>query len=450
MQMKPNKIHKTAYNKLRKKPDKKYFCKAPFTALRFHRNGGVQICCHHIDFWYLSKNNLKDIWFGKELQNMRKNMKKYRIPEACGFCAAPYYSGDYTNVAALSFDYLAPNANGYPVLMDFSLENTCNLQCIMCDASLSSSIQKEKNYVAKPKEFIYNEDFLKQLDEFIPHLKHAVFTGGEPFLIHTYYGIWEHMISVNPGIQIHITTNGTVWNYKIEELLQKGKFHIMVSLDSFIKETYEAIRIGAQLDETLQHTEYFSGYCKNQGTVFTITICPLQINRHEIPDIVNYCNQSEWNFTYNIVLKPWEHALWSLPPDEIRKLIHSYEDAHIFGNTEIAQQNKQHYHSLISLLKTWEHKMRIFCETPQEQEQVENLKISIYEAIIQKAGQELDSTHINQERILKILDTMPEILIQPKFLHYVKNIRKEMLINELTENDNDTIAEHLCIVSFNL
>jgi MoaA/NifB/PqqE/SkfB family radical SAM enzyme len=350
----------------------------------------------------------------------------------------------------LSFDYLVPNANGYPVLMDFSLENTCNLKCIMCDASLSSSIQKEKKHIAKQKEFIYDEKFLLQLEEFIPHLKHAVFTGGEPFLINTYYTIWERMINVNPEIQINITTNGTIWNKRIENLLKKGKFNITISTDSFVKETYETIRIGAKFNETLKHIQYFAEYCNKQDTVFTVTICPMQINRFEIPEIVNRCNQNAWNFTYNIVLKPWGQALWSLPILDLQKLISFYESALIKVDNDISAQNKKHFNSLISLLKTWEHKMRTYYKTQQDKKQIESLKKQICKTIIRRAGQGLDIEHINQERIMKILNTMPEILIQVKFLNYVENIRENMLIKEFIENDNDTIADHLCIVSFNL
>jgi hypothetical protein len=132
------------YNKLRVKRNHAFFCNAPFTSLRFHRNGGVQICCHHIDYHFLDDRKLHDIWFGRELGILRKQMLKYSIPSSCNFCSSAFYLENFTNVNALSFDYLEHNEAGYPTLMDFSLENSCNLSCIMCDASLSSSIQKDK------------------------------------------------------------------------------------------------------------------------------------------------------------------------------------------------------------------------------------------------------------------------------------------------------------------
>ncbi len=229
------------YNMLREKSRHSSFCIAPSTSLRFHRNGGVQICCHHIAFEFLKEKSLKDIWFGEQFDTLRKQMKDYDIPDSCNFCASPFYSQDYKNVNALEFDYLEPNDNGFPALMDFSLDNTCNLACIMCDASLSSSIQMKK----EPKEkcfetFSYDEDFVSQLEEFIPYLKFAVFTGGEPFLIKSYYSIWDKMIELNKDIIIN--------NARTPEL-GKARRILMEVMDSAIKagDPVDSIRKGIKL-----------------------------------------------------------------------------------------------------------------------------------------------------------------------------------------------------------
>ena len=63
---------KKQYNSLREVKNHSRFCNAPFTSIRFHRNGGVQFCCHHIDYQFLHGKTLKDIWFSQEYEDFRK------------------------------------------------------------------------------------------------------------------------------------------------------------------------------------------------------------------------------------------------------------------------------------------------------------------------------------------------------------------------------------------
>lgn len=57
----------------------------------------------------------------------------------------------------------------------------------------------------------YNDAFVEQLEEFIPHLKELRFNGGEPFLINAVFRIFEKVEKLNPKLKIVIATNGTVW-----------------------------------------------------------------------------------------------------------------------------------------------------------------------------------------------------------------------------------------------
>ncbi|HOM36663.1 MAG TPA: radical SAM protein [Bacteroidales bacterium] len=434
---------KKSYNISRNSDDRNFFCKAPFGALRFHRNGSVQVCCHHIDYYFLKNRSLKSIWFGKEMQTLRKQMLSYKIPDSCNFCSNPFLQEDFGNVAALSFDYLELNKNGYPVLMDFSLSNTCNLACVMCDASLSSRIQKERNYEPEEK-FVYDTNFLKQLDEFIPFLKYAVFTGGEPFLINIYYSIWERMIQLNPEININVTTNGTIFNQKVVDILNSGRFNITVSIDSFVPETYSQIRKGAVLAETFKNIEQFERICKQRGTQFSITICPMRINAKEIPEIIQTCNEKQWIFNYNIVLKPWNLALWSLPFSELNDIIKFYENSKFENNNEVAQQNIKKFNNLLNLLKIWQNKILILNQSIPNEYQLKVLREDICEIIYIKVS---DSS---KTKIIKgVLDSIPDILITNNLKNYIKGLDDNFVRFEFSNYDQETIIDHFIIVAFN-
>ncbi len=438
---------KKQYNSLREAKNHSRFCNAPFTSIRFHRNGGMQFCCHHIDFQFIQKEAVKNIWFSEYYEEFRKKMIKYDIPESCQFCGIPYFNKDYYNVNALSFDYLEPNKNGYPVLLDFSLENTCNLACIMCDASLSSKIQAQKNFKPKSKNFSYDVNFLEQLVEFFPFVKHTIFTGGEPFLVNIYYDIWDKMFEINPDIIINITTNGTIYNQRIKNLLEKSKVNITVSMDSFNSDTYEKIRVGAKFDETWNNVQQFSEQCKKKNRIFTITICPMIINAFEIPDIVNKCNSEQWNFNFNIVLKPWQQALWALSPEKIQEIINYYKSYEFEINSEITKSNTFRFKNLINLLEFWSLRLVEMNENIKTDSEIVEIRVQMVNLISQILGE------VNEDifsKIKEVVFQIPELLLSDKLLKHLEKMSKLMIINEFQENDVDTIVDHLCIIAFNL
>ncbi len=436
------------YNALREKSNHVRFCNAPLTSLRFHRNGGVQFCCHHIEFQYLNQKSLKEIWFGTEMGSLRKSFQNYQIPQSCNFCAIPFYAKDFSNVNALSFDYLKPNENSYPVLMDFSLENTCNLSCIMCDSSLSSKIQAQKNRIDfNAKSFCYDEKFVEQILEFIPHLKYAVFTGGEPFLINIYYQIWEKMHEINPSIIINVTTNGTIFNQRVSSFLHMAKVNITVSVDSFVSNTYNEIRVGADFTQTLSNVYKFAEICHINKTQFTITVCPMIINAFEIPEIVNRCNEQNWNWNFNTVLKPWYHALWSLEKSKIQEIIDFYKNYNIKGDNEVSIINKNRFYSLISLLETWLYRVSNINSSSLNTEDLSKMR----NRITQIFTQALAKTKVDfSSKVIFVVDGIPDILIRQKFIFYIESLSNSMIVNEFVDNDEDTIIDHMCIVAFNL
>lgn len=438
------------YNKLRPVRMRKIFCNAPFTSIRFHRNGGIHACCHQSDFLFLKNKTVSEVWFGDDMKQIRRQMRKFDIPASCNFCSSSFYSQKFANINALEFDNLIPDKDGYPVLLDFSIDNNCNLACVMCDSSLSSVIRRNKNIPDNNSEAIYNSDFVKQLDIFIPHLQIALFTGGEPFLINIYYEIWEQILKINPNVRISIITNGTVFNHKIKSLLNRGKFNITVSLDSLDSNVYSQIRKGADFEKTMLNIREFASYCVAAGTEFTITTCPMQINWKEIPAIIEMCNSQNWNFSYNTVLKPWDMALWSLPAYELKLVIETYRTflSENDSNVELSS-NINKLNSLISLLEHWLDKN--MAGKINESGDTDLLRESLKESVVKKITHKgISSDDYLVELVSVVFDNLPEMLITKQLLDYVESAGSEVLLQEFIQNDSDTIIEHLTVISFNL
>ncbi len=343
-----------SYNTTRNQEQIKYLCHAPFKSMLFTNNGRVLSCCFNRQaiLGEYPKQSLKEIWFGHNAEDLRSHIKKNNLDFGCFVCKNHLLNTEFNTVKARMFDHLPENTKGYPSMMEFDLDNTCNLECVMCNADNSSSIRQKSPLYAHYKT-PYNEDFVKELEEFIPHLYQASFAGGEPFLIKLYETIWEKMLQLNPNICITVTTNGTVLNDKIKNLLDSGSFEISISLDSINKETYQTIRKNACFETVMANIDYFYNYCKSKNTFFGIWVCPLRINKFEIPDIINYFGEKDIEVFLHTVWVPPSVTLWNLPAHELRELYVYYQTAILKEQTQIQKNNKKRFNEFVLLLKLW-------------------------------------------------------------------------------------------------
>ena len=210
------------YNETRSGTYKKIVCHAPFVSLNFEQNGNVRACCYNtkdiLGKW--PNQSIREIWQGEKANRLRGYIRQNDLGRGCTECGNMLVAGNYQGVRAKFFDEYAPNnlssrvhyfrqqLSGhieYPKVLEFELSNECNLECVMCNGYFSSSIRKNREKLP-PLSSPYNDQFVKELEEFIPHLTDAKFLGGEPFMIDIYLKIWERILQINPSVRIHITT----------------------------------------------------------------------------------------------------------------------------------------------------------------------------------------------------------------------------------------------------
>ena len=317
------------YNKSRLNGQRHSLCLAPFTNMYFGHRGRVSACCynrHHLLGTY-PEQSLLSIWRGEKAAELRSKLAKNDLSSGCGSCESLIKSKNFDAVIARNYDLLPINLN-YPSKLEFELSNTCNLECTMCFGEFSSYIRKNRE--KKPAiESPYDDNFLKQLYDFIPHLHSTRFFGGEPFLIDLYYKIWDKIIDLNPSCQIVVQTNGTVLNNRVKGFLSNGNFNINVSIDSIDKTTYESIRVNAKFEKVMENIRYFYKYCKENGRNLGISICPMPSNWKEIPEMIKFCNRLDAFMYFNTVWYPEEHSLAHLPSSRLSEIL-SYFDAFEF------------------------------------------------------------------------------------------------------------------------
>jgi sulfatase maturation enzyme AslB (radical SAM superfamily) len=321
-------------------------CLAPWTSMNFTIDGHVSVCClNRVTSIPLAGRTLLDIWNGPEFQKLRAHVTEGDLSYDCSVCKAQFDAGNRAGLKANDYQKFAPPHPRFPKVMEFCLDNTCNLACTMCNSVLSSTIRKERGL--PPHRRLYDDSFVKGLEPFIPHLQEAVFSGGEPFLIPLYYRIWEMMVELNPDIIISVVTNGTMLNDRIRELLERGRFRINVSIDSVNPETYAAIRRNADFEKVMRNFQWYREYGERKGLRVNIPVCLLTLNWPELPQIVRFANLQNVSVNFVHVDRPVNLALLYSERDVLLKVLSSLEKESIFANNDVAVINVGRFKGVI-------------------------------------------------------------------------------------------------------
>jgi MoaA/NifB/PqqE/SkfB family radical SAM enzyme len=310
-------------------------CYAPFTSLYFDTAGNVRACCHntgHI-LGNISQQSIDDIWRGLRIETLRNSLAHYESGCGCGFCGKQI-DNRYAQPSPKRWDrfpVLSPTPE-WPQQFEFSITNTCNLECIMCGGLWSSAIRAHREKLP-PLPMPYHDSFFDQLQIYLSHLKRMRFLGGEPFLSEAYYRIWQMMIEGGYRIPCHVTTNGTQYNKRVEYVLDNLDFGIAVSMDGFTKETVESIRKNAKYESLMENCQRFRSYAQARKTSFGLTYCFMRQNWREFGD---FCMRGdEWGVlvTVNTVTRPEECSLFSLSAGALPEVVSEMEKqaAHLEG-----------------------------------------------------------------------------------------------------------------------
>ncbi|HWB63546.1 MAG TPA: radical SAM protein [Chitinophagales bacterium] len=315
----PSEIVK-AYYESRTNTSPQYICHAPFNNMYFNSLGHIANCwlTFHDPEIYSEERTLKEIWNGEKFTKLREHIKAFDLDYKCSTCKHNLQNRNFVNVLSRAYDNQFPLTE-YPSLMEFELSNTCNLECTMCTGLLSSSIRRNREHLPALKS-PYGEKFVQELQEFIPHLHEARFNGGEPFLIKTYWQIWDNILQLNPKLRVVVATNGTVLNERVKDYLTRGNFHLNISIDGMSHETYDNIRVNSDIDRVLEHFKWFRDFCHQHNRTLCVMVNPMRQNWHEMARFVNFCNENAVHIWYNTIERPLDQAIWNLSSQKLEEI----------------------------------------------------------------------------------------------------------------------------------
>lgn len=318
------------YNESRSIADKAVpsLCYAPHTNLFFSQNGQVRACCWNWEhpLGNALKDSIDDIWHGAQVRILRQALEGMEFGPGCEFCDRQTANGWIANTVMRHFDrFKVPTAiPEWPQRMEFSISNSCNLECVMCNGTFSSAIRAHREHLP-PLHTLYPPAFIESLRKYLPHLDRAKFLGGEPFLVNEHYRIWDMMIEDGLNTLCHVTTNGTLYNDRIEKVMNAVPMSLAVSLDGVTKKTIESIRVNANYEEQMRILKIFRQYTRERKTDLSLTFCFMRLNWFEFGDFCLFGEELGCQVGVNTVNKPPEYSLWTLPVEELRKICDSME-----------------------------------------------------------------------------------------------------------------------------
>lgn len=291
-------------------------CLAPYSTLNFDTLGHMRVCCYN-SYFILGKypeDSIIDSWNNPKKQIFIDKLKQFIFTKGCENCGFQIKQKNASNALFSSFNkYDKQIKKDFPIALNFEFGTICNFECIMCGGKWSSSIRKNREKLP-PLKSPYDESFVEQLSPFISSALYANFLGGEPFLNPIYYKILNSFLSKNKHAKINITTNGSIYNQKIESYLTAFEnINITLSLDSLDEKNYEYIRKNGNYKTLIENIKKFKAIDKLRG----IAVCPMIQNIYEIPNLVKFAFENNLHLSINSV---FEHLGGKL------KGIHENED----------------------------------------------------------------------------------------------------------------------------
>lgn len=252
-------------------------CPLPWISLSVGAKDSPRLCCHQNGL-YPKTENLLALDHAK---TARELMLAGHMPAECGHCT----SLEEASCRSPRQDYLERftfEENKAPIIkyLDLTVDNDCNLECVMCSPLYSRKlhsfyekelkISTEKNWVTS----LTNED----ISALIPKLEQVTLTGGEPFLSKRSIDIIRQLSTSGRAHEIVLRVFTNLSHLPVDLLKDLNAFEkleLILSIDS-VGENYELMRFPAKWNNLLQNIEKlkqqnFRELDLHQHTVLTAT-----------------------------------------------------------------------------------------------------------------------------------------------------------------------------------
>ena len=256
------------------------FCIAPWMHMHVEPDGDVQLCCasnwkheHQKSLGNLNENTPEEIWNGKQMRMVRKNMLAGRkMPQYCSPCydreagainqtERQRFNREFAN----TFE-LVPTTQDDGTLdtlklkyLDIRFNNLCNLKCRTCGPDWSTSWANEMG-IEKP--LLYNDTWRKLLP-YLDQLEKVYFAGGEPLMTPEHYDFLEQLVEINTDIELLYTSNFSRLELKSRHVMDSWpKFKLVNAIASIdhVGDMASYVRTGTDYQTVINNIKKVNSY----------------------------------------------------------------------------------------------------------------------------------------------------------------------------------------------
>lgn len=350
-----NKIKYRHYNATRTVNAKSSLCHAPSKSILFVQGGKIMACHYNRGFilGVYPETTIKEVIKGTKIRELRSKLNNYTFPESCWYCQQEIENQRFYQAGCKKYDYLSEHENkDFITSLEFQTSNQCNLECIMCTGEYSSLIRSNREK-GKAHANPYDDAFVEQVIPLLQNAKYASFTGGEPFVNALYYKIWDKLIELESDIEITISTNGTIFNERIKEYLEKLNMSITLSIDSMDKNTYENIRQGASYEKVMNNIESFMEIHHHKNRLFSIKTVLMEQNIDHFPELFGFFNNKHTQIYPKLVWAPVDLSLRFFEKSKLISIIEKLNNRCFENINNVQKFNRIRYQEIIETLNQW-------------------------------------------------------------------------------------------------
>lgn len=377
-----------------KKNNKSNFCIRPFNSALINTSGKIDICCainsKFTEFKNTTEYNIKNIelkkwWESDYLKYVRDNFLENKKLKECSSCWKKENEGLSSHRTRSNYDYktifqnnfvrnlklLGKDKLSFPEDIELQITNLCNLKCQMCTGKDSSKLLVENNALGfenlKQKDYNLDEAEYLKIKDIIKHdLLLINLRGGEPLINKKIIELLSQLVKNKKAkdIILHITTNGTICNDKILNILKNFKhIRLMISAEG-IEKCNEYMRFPSSWIKIKNNISQF----KTLSNIYVYINTVVQnLNILYLNQIVDYAYENKFFIKLEKIAQPSYLDMLNLPEKilqesykkllsiEKKKLIHTENVEEIMLILEKHLKNyvfdKEKYQEFVDMIK---------------------------------------------------------------------------------------------------
>lgn len=299
------------------------FCILPFVAMHVNPLGGLRPCCMFDNQAIHDQFSNYPEWRQRGLTDLKTNLLSGTRDPRCQVCwqqedsGAPSHRQRHNDIYQQDVREISRTQDlslDRPLrMLHLDFDNLCNLRCIMCSPTLSSSLQSEiasnreawqlwQPHVARPSQPWHESERFAQLLAEMHTVEEIFVTGGEPLMNP---GMLRMIDTVDMSHKIlTVTTNGTRVNDHILDLLSRPRqLHVMISLEG-VGEHNDYIRAGSDWNEIQRNIELLQTLTNWRYDGLGINHTLQITSAWTLPGLIEWCLERDLDLSINPLINP--------------------------------------------------------------------------------------------------------------------------------------------------